>query len=158
MENIRKLGSERYRSGQSSLQSRVNKRLLKKYNWFRQRNNINVENDEEKSDPNKKKWSHYRRRKERIVAMESDEKNEKEKKGNPAKSVLFVPNTENSVLATDIRETIQSLRPWTLMNIKVVERSGDKLQDLLCKSNPWDNQDCERENCFSCETAVLKWK
>ena len=55
MENIRKLGSERYRSGQSSLQSRVNKRLLKKYNWFRQRNNINVENDEEKSDPNKKK-------------------------------------------------------------------------------------------------------
>ena len=102
----------------------------------------------------RKKWSHYRRRKERIVAMESDEKNEKEKKGNPAKGVLFVPNTENSVLAIDIRETIQSLRPWTLMNIKVVERSGDKLQDLLCKSNPWDNQDCKRENCFSCKTAV----
>ena len=29
-----------------------------------------------------------------------------------------------------------------------------KLQDILCKSNPWDNKDCKREDCFSCDTAT----
>ena len=43
--------------------------------------------------------------------------------------------------------------PWTGLNIKVVERAGVKLQDLLHKSNPWDNIDCGRESCFTCDSA-----
>ena len=35
----------------------------------------------------------------------------------------------------------------THLNIKIVERAGDKLQDILCKSNPWVSLDCKRENC-----------
>ena len=49
---------------------------------------------------------------------------------------------------------IQQLRPWTSINMKVVERAGDKLEDILCKSNPWDSSDCKRENCFTCESSV----
>ena len=75
-------------------------------------------------------------------------------KKSPPKAVLFVPNTVDSALANEIRENVQSLRPWTAINIKIVERAGEKLQDILCKSNPWGSQDCKRENCFSCEAAT----
>ena len=72
----------------------------------------------------------------------------------PPKVVLFVPNTVDSSLANEIRETVQSLRPWTALNLKIIERGGDKLQDILCKSNPWGGEDCKREDCFTCEVAT----
>ena len=46
------------------------------------------------------------------------------------------------------------MRPWTSINLKVVERAGRKLQDMLCKSDPWSKIDCKRENCFTCESAM----
>ena len=49
---------------------------------------------------------------------------------------------------------VQSLRPWTGINLKVVERAGESLQDSLHKSNPWDSEDCERVNCLTCESAL----
>ena len=151
-EKQRKKGQPKYRSGQSSLATRVEKKLLEKYNWFRTRK---PESDSEEVTENesvklykRKKWLHYKRKKEPIMALE---KEEIERKENPPKAVLFVPNTVNSVLANEIRETVQSLRPWTGLNLKIVERAGEKLQDVLCKSNPWDNIDCKREECFTCE-------
>ena len=41
----------------------------------------------------------------------------------------------------------------TGINVKVVERAGDKIQDLLHKSNPWEDQDCERKSCPTCESS-----
>ena len=79
---------------------------------------------------------------------------EKEKVMSPPKAVIFVPNTYNSMLANEIRGVIQNLRPWTSINLKVVERAGRKLQDMLCKSDPWSKIDCKRENCFTCESAM----
>ena len=99
----------------------------------------------------KRKWHHYRRKKERIIALELEAE---EKEESPAKAVLFVPNTTNSVLTSEIRETVQSLRPWTGINLKIVERAGDKLQDILCKSNPWGDIDGGRDKCFACETST----
>ena len=57
-------------------------------------------------------------------------------------------------MANELKKIIQELRPWTRLNLKVVERSGLKLQDILCKSNPWDNSDCGRPNCFTCESSA----
>ena len=118
------------------------------------------ETEQEESDKSherckKGKWHHYRKKKERIEALEDEENGKVE---NPPKAVLFVPNTANSVLANKIRETVQSLKLWTALNIKIVERAGDKLQDILCKSNPWDSVDCKRENCFTCEGTTLSGK
>ena len=50
------------------------------------------------------------------------------------------------------------MRPWTGVNLKVVERRGQKLQDLLCKSNPWDNTDCGRTDCFTCISTTKSEK
>ena len=80
--------------------------------------------------------------------------NEKSQKKEPAKAVIFVENTENSKLASEMRKVVQEMRPWTNLNIKIVERTGDKIQDTLCKSDPWGNMDCKREGCCSCESTV----
>ena len=154
IEKIRSKGKPIYRSGQSSLLKRVNKSLLEKYNWFRK---VEEESDEEEEEnveseiKRKNKWSHYRKRKEPIRELEKDIE---EKKLCPPKAVIFVPNTVDSRLANEIRETVQNLRPWTSLNLKVVERAGEKLQDILCKSNPWGSQDCKRDGCFTCEVAT----
>ena len=49
---------------------------------------------------------------------------------------------------------IKSLKPWTGIGLKVVERSGDKLEDLLHRSDPWQDQDCMRSDCPTCTTSV----
>ena len=36
--------------------------------------------------------------------------------------------------------------------MKVVERAGKKLEDLLVRSNLWSGKDCERQGCLLCET------
>ena len=141
----------RYRSGKQSLKNRVDKKLLEKLNWFKKnKKNVEVENKEVicQNEKTKYRWSHYRRRKEPIKSLDN-----KNMKSEPPKAVLFVQSTPNSELAHDIRKVIQDLKPWTGINIKVVERAGDKLQDLLHRSNPWDNIDCKREDCFLCNSA-----
>ena len=149
-----RLGIPKFRSGKYSLNIRTEKRLLEKYNWFRRKkaeeNEDKVESEDKKKD---NRWCHYMKKKPVINAL-IEEKNEREKIEEPPKAVIFVPNTKDSELASEIRKVIENLKPWTRMNIKVVERAGDKLMDLLCKSNPWDGEDCERPNCFTCETAL----
>ena len=49
---------------------------------------------------------------------------------------------------------VQILKPWTGIGLKIVERAGDKLQDLLHKSDPWDDQDCLRKDCPTCRTSM----
>ena len=40
----------------------------------------------------------------------------------------------------------------TKNKIKIVERTGTKIQDILTKANPWKGQDCQRTNCLLCIT------
>ena len=70
------------------------------------------------------------------------------------KSVLFVQHTPDSGLAKSMRKVLNDLKPWTNISVKVVERAGERIQDILHKSDPWGNRDCERGNCKVCETSV----
>ena len=108
--------------------------MSERYNWFKKKklNDIDDSEDEDKKE-NDTKWIHYRKRKAVIKALEAQES---EKVDLPPKAVLFVHNTPNGELASDIKKIIADLRPWTGYNVKVVERGGTKIQDLLCKSNP----------------------
>ena len=49
---------------------------------------------------------------------------------------------------------LNKLKPWTWIGIKVVERAGDKIQDLLHKSDPWEDEDCNRKSCPTCQTST----
>ena len=53
-----------------------------------------------------------------------------------------------------MRKIINYLKPWTAIGLKVVERAGEQLQEILCKSNPWENESCKRENCFTCDSST----
>ena len=40
-----------------------------------------------------------------------------------------------------------------MLKIKIVECTGDKLVDLLHKSNAWGDEDCQRPDCWPCSSA-----
>ena len=64
------------------------------------------------------------------------------------KSVIFVPHTTNSGLARNLREKENELEKVTGDRIKIVEKSGTKLEDILTKTDPWKGTDCGRQNCI----------
>jgi hypothetical protein len=71
---------------------------------------------------------------------------------NKTKAVLFVPHTVGSTLAKRLREAEENLLQSTGYKLKIVERSGTKLEDLLHRSDPFKGQDCTRQNCMLCLT------
>ena len=74
------------------------------------------------------------------------------------KSVIFVPHTTNSELAQEMRKTEETLKNITGDKIKIVEKAGKKLEDLITGKDPWKGQDCGRPNCFLCSTKILTGK
>ena len=133
-------GKPKYRSGCDSLEARVEKKLTEKYNWFRKKRNKeeNEENKEGKNTPKKENAQI-----EKSSRIEND----------VPKAVLFVQHTPESELAKDIRRVLNELRPWTNISIKVVERAGERVQDILHKSDPWENRDCGRNDCPTCTAS-----
>ena len=62
----------------------------------------------------------------------------------PAESVLFLPPTPRSELANMLKEVLQQSR-W---KVKVVERAGKSVKQLLTNSDPLSTSDCGRATCF----------
>ena len=50
------------------------------------------------------------------------------------------------------------MQSMTGYRLKIVERSGLKLEDILHKADPWQGQDCNRERCFLCKTKSITGK
>ena len=51
--------------------------------------------------------------------------------------------------------TMKGQSGWYL---KIVERAGDSLVDLLHRSDPWSGEDCKRPTCLQCETKLKTGK
>ena len=77
---------------------------------------------------------------------------------NMIRAVMFVPYTPNGKLAKLLRENEEKLSELTSTKLKIVERTGTKLQDILTKSNPWQGTDCTRKNCLLCHTKTRTGK
>ena len=75
-----------------------------------------------------------------------------------AKAVLFIPFTNGSKLGKSPREEERKLDSMTGYMIKVVERAGDKLEELLVRTDPWQGEQCGRSRCLLCETKVKTGK
>ena len=74
------------------------------------------------------------------------------------KSIIFIPHTRDSKLATILRERETKLAETTGVRVKLVERSGRKIEDLITNKDPWKNKDCRRPNCFICNTKTITGK
>ena len=79
----------------------------------------------------------------------------KETPGNKVKAVMFVPFPKGSGLAKKLREAEEKMVDLTGYRLKIVERSGTKLEELLHKANPWQGVDCERK--ATTEWTILKF-
>ena len=69
-----------------------------------------------------------------------------------AAAVIFVPFTTHNALAKSMREAEEKLGKLTGYKLKVVERAGTKLDDILHKSDPLQGIDCRRRSCLLCTT------
>ena len=133
-----------YRHGKSTLKARNKKKLLEKTTWYREKRKRDDEGEEEEMQLPTRKMSRGEKR-EKIVAG----------KIAPAiKAVMFVPFTPGSRLAKNLREAEEKLGSLTGYRLKMVEKAGDKLENLLTKSNPWQGMDCGRQMCLLCETKL----
>ena len=57
-------------------------------------------------------------------------------------------------LAKD-RQNEEKLFALTGRKMKIVEKAGRKLVDLLTRKDPWKGEDCQRDNCLLCMTKVI---
>ena len=81
-----------------------------------------------------------------------DREQKSEQQQENVKAVMFVPYTVVSILAKQMRDAENTLQSMTGYRLKIVERAGTKLEDILTKADPWQGQDCEREKCLLCAT------
>ena len=143
-------GAGFYRSAGSTLKTRIKKKLLSKANWYKTNQSEQVEADKEESQSN----GDGRGRKRKNPGKGDEEPASKVAKVSAVKAVMFCPYTEGGVLAKKLREAEEELESLTGYRMKIVERGGDKLLDLLQVANPWRGEDCGREGCWPCETKV----
>ena len=65
--------------------------------------------------------------------------------------VVFIPHTPQSELRKNLQTWEDNFSKLTNKpRVKFVEKGGTKLKDMICKSNPWSNIDCERDTCPTC--------
>ena len=74
-------------------------------------------------------------------------------------AVVFVPYTPGWRLqgmlqrAEDKAARLNNTPRW-----KFVENSGQKLKDILTKSDPWGSRECIREECWPCQSEDSRGK
>ena len=68
------------------------------------------------------------------------------------KAVMFAPCTKGSKLTKELREAENELGKSTGAKLKIVERCGTKIADILTTADPWKSKDCLRESCLLCKT------
>ena len=83
------------------------------------------------------------------VKKESEEKNAERE---IVRGVFFIQHTENSELAKRLRERLKAFEEISCIRVKLVERTGEKLVDILHKSNPWEAIHCNRDDCAFCSS------
>ena len=69
------------------------------------------------------------------------------------KSVLFVTPTPGAVLAKDVRKREAELNRNTNERVKIVEKGGLKVKDMLGSKNPFKKTKCEEKACPMCTSS-----
>ena len=88
------------------------------------------------------------------------EETKKKKKNIPEEvvSILFVPRTPHSELAKMIQKDKQPISKLAGYQIKILERFGTKLVDILRNKGPEYGHPCGREKCHPCKNGDQRMK
>ena len=71
----------------------------------------------------------------------------------PVTSVLFVPKTQDSGLARGLQEVELRLSAITKERVRVTERGGKSLLQLLHTNDPFTGAPCGRDTCIPCNNS-----
>ena len=162
-ERREKEGTDFYREGKNTLKSRVRKKLTERENWYKEKEREKEgkedvrekDGDDRPSKKNKKEMErHLKDLGLDLIKEKKDGPQAKSKPHSVFKAAMFVPCTPHSTLAKELRELEFGLEKIIGYRLKIVERAGDKLQDLITSSNPWKGKLCERNDCMLCETKM----
>ena len=140
----------RYKSSQETLEARQYKKLTESTSWYRDKKFDLEENSGKEVKTDKNIWNEGKRKKggkrKDVRSMDVD--------GKPKiMSVVFVPHTEGSQLAKMWREKLTEFEKIGNIKLKIIERTGKKIEDLLHKSNSRSDQDCNRNDCLVCSSC-----
>ena len=80
-------------------------------------------------------WKGWRKLKRKYRTKEKWPEKEKENVVEKIQSVIFIQHTPRSELAKRVRKRLRELESVGRIKIKIVERTGDMLSDVLCKSD-----------------------
>ena len=69
-------------------------------------------------------------------------------------TTLFVPPTPGSALARELRRAERENNQGRTWGVKIVERRGTTISNILCRSYPWATTTCQSSNCFPCTSAA----
>ena len=147
----------RYRSSQDTLEIRERKKLTESTNWYKdKKESADYIEDEFSTDSWKEKENNRVWREEKKTRGKKKRKdlNSMEIEGNKKiMSVIFVPHTDKSELAKLWRDKLEAFEKLGSIKLKVVERTGKILIELLRKSNSWSDMDCQRDDCIICKSS-----
>ena len=151
----KELNLKKYRTSEESLQSRIKRKLIENTEWYKNYDKDETENGETLETNELKTWKQWREKKGRGKRI--SKKGEKvHATTDPIQGVMFIAHTEGSELAKRVRRKLENFEEISRIRVKIVERVGSKLEDLLHKSNPWDNLPCERADCELCKGGEEK--
>ena len=129
--------------------------MTEKATWFKRKR----EDEDDETQAAHQTSPRKRQRTEGMEATKSPKDTVTQKGQNEnVKGVMFVPYTVGSELAKRMREAETTLQSMTGYRLKIVERSGLKLEDILHKADPWQGQECGREKCLLCLTKTRTGK
>jgi hypothetical protein len=64
---------------------------------------------------------------------------------------LFVTPTPGGVLAKEIRKREEELNKYNTERIKIEEKGGLKIKDILSSKNPFEKSKCKKKTCPLCK-------
>jgi hypothetical protein len=72
------------------------------------------------------------------------------------KSVLFVPPTPGGILAKELKKREEELNKYSEERIKVIEKGGIKVENILTKKDPFLKDKCTEKLCPICKNESNK--
>ena len=120
--------------------------MLEKTNWYKENAKRKIQDQESKF-----KYQPPAKKRKRITKQNS---NIKAGQSSKIKSVMFIPFTKHSELASRLRDNEERMEKQTGYRLKIVEKGGTKLVDILHKANPLAGEDCKRRDCLLCSTKI----
>ena len=151
-------GTPMHRSATESATTRRTKKLLAKTNWFRQ------SEDTEGAQGDSERFREESSQEERSGhgADRVDKEKSSKERAKPGEqpirttSVLFVEFSKGGGIQKSMRDVVDRLKPMLGFNIRVTEKGGTQLGQLLSNKNLWSGQPCGRANCRPCQQKDAK--